>query len=117
MSSLNKEDGLQIPGMTMGDVLNDMKKRQNKPIREKKPPKLYLNILAEIDRKEEESYIRLIEMLVDRIASKTPSYSIQFWRDVKIYGLSEAIVYLKQQFPDSDYSELSALCEKLLSKV
>ena len=54
--------------------------------------------IERFDMQKSESNIRLIEMLVDSCVSEinfpTPGYAMQFWQDMRLYGLKEAIAYL-----------------------
>lgn len=55
---------------------------------------------------------RLLEMIVDTIADKGPdggAIKIQFWTDVQLYGLDEAISYLRGYRPGGDFVELCGL--------
>jgi hypothetical protein len=87
--------------------------------------RLTLSRLREIDDTLSTSYVREIEMLVDSICQPTiPQYPIQFWRDVELYGLQEALLYLSNYVKDIvrgvpkhpmqvEFNELKALCEKI----
>ena len=48
------------------------------------------------DLAHDESYVRLIEMSVDCFGQ---GRSLQFWSDVNLYGLEEALLYLRNEFP------------------
>lgn len=79
--------------------------------------RLFLSVLNEIDNfyqddEDNGSNVRLIEMIVDDITGND-GYSMQFWQDVKIYGLSEAIMYLQQHRPIANYTELIAVYKKV----
>ncbi len=60
--------------------------------------------------------VRQIEMTVDSLAGYGP-HVIQFWRDVELYGLREAIIYLEdflQDIPEpDDWIDLKALAAKV----
>lgn len=75
--------------------------------------RIYLRKLQELDKKRGSSNVRLIEMIVDKITNND-GYSMQFWKDVEICGLREAIMYLHNQYPVSTelikiYNEIAAL--------
>lgn len=75
--------------------------------------RVYLHKLQELDKKCGSSNIRLIEMIVDGITNND-GYSVQFWRDVEICGLREAIMYLHNKYPVSTelvkiYNEIAPL--------
>ena len=59
----------------------------------KNDKRLYLREMYDYDTNRGTDDIRKLEMLVD--AGGNPAVSLQFWRDVAIYGLAEAFVYLK----------------------
>lgn len=72
-----------------------------------------LQRLQKLDEKRQSSNVRLIEMVVDKITNHD-GYSMQFWRDVEICGLREAIMYLHNKYPVSDelvkiYAEIAAI--------
>lgn len=46
------------------------------------------------DAKTDDSLVRELEMAVD-MAFTSPGYAIQFWQDVQLYGIWEAILYVK----------------------
>lgn len=56
------------------------------------------NRLKKLDEKNGSSHIRLIEMIVDEITGND-GYSMQFWKDMEVCGLREAILYLEQHKP------------------
>ena len=73
--------------------------------------RLMLNELREMDRRDEASRIRLLEMAVDNVLEDS-GYAIQFWRDVELYGVREALTYLKNSRclrPDKDLTEIEKL--------
>jgi hypothetical protein len=47
------------------------------------------------DERNDESTVRELEMLVDGCLMDQ-GYAIQFWRDMDLYGLREAILYLQR---------------------
>ncbi len=61
-----------------------------------------LKTLRELEEKHDESYVREIEMVAD-LALTAPGYSLQFWRDVQLYGMREAILYVRNgKYGDAD---------------
>jgi hypothetical protein len=66
-----------------------------------------LHTLRQLDAKHGESYVREIEMAAD-VALTTPNYSVQFWRDVAVYGMREAILYVR----NGDYGDADAILAK-----
>lgn len=56
---------------------------------------------------------RLIEMVVDNITNFNIGINLQFWRDVDLYGLSEAITYLKRYCPNADFNKLDSILKDL----
>lgn len=59
-----------------------------------KAKKVYLRDLQRYNREREESVVRQLEMTAD-MAITSPGYSIQLWRDVQLYGVDEAILYMR----------------------
>lgn len=59
--------------------------------------KFYLHDLQKHDTEKDDSVVRKLEMSVDSVV-KDIGYSIQFWQDVKIYGVDEAILYLENNY-------------------
>lgn len=78
--------------------------------------KYYLSTLQVHDREKDDSVVRIIEMAVD---SSVPEigYSIQFWTDVRLYGVAEAILYLKNVISPEKFAELNVLWEAQLKKI
>lgn len=57
--------------------------------------RLTQRLIEAIDTQKGTSYLRQIEMTVDQVVTHyDPAYGVQFWRDVAIYGLKEAMMYL-----------------------
>lgn len=56
--------------------------------------RIFYRDLVAYDRKNGTSLVRELEMEVDA-ALTTSSYAVQFWRDMKLYGLKEAIAYVR----------------------
>jgi hypothetical protein len=57
--------------------------------------RITLKVLESIDSRNDLFLIRGIEMTVESICIRIDqAYQIQFWEDVRLYGLKEAIVYL-----------------------
>lgn len=59
-----------------------------------KSPRIYDRLVKDYDRQFNTSLRREIEMIVDRLVDRSPchGYNIQFWTDMTVYGLREAIV-------------------------
>ena len=58
--------------------------------------------------------VRELEMTLDTSKLNIErGYIIQFWKDMDIYGLDEATTYLKNQFPDKDYTEFDKLAARI----
>lgn len=55
-----------------------------------------LQRLEDYDINNDTSIVRELEMTADA-AIDVPGYSIQFWHDVALYGIDEAILYVKNQ--------------------
>lgn len=56
--------------------------------------RIYFLDLRNHDLEYDDDLVREIEMIVDSVLIQT-GYAIQFWRDVAIYGIDEALLYLK----------------------
>ena len=56
--------------------------------------RIFYKDLVEYDRRKGTSLVRELEMEVDG-ALTTPHYSVQFWKDVRLYGLREAVAYVR----------------------
>lgn len=56
--------------------------------------KVFKRMMDKHDRENDDCIVRQLEMCVDNTII-TPGYSIQFWRDVALYGVEEAILYLR----------------------
>jgi len=54
--------------------------------------RLFLRELEKFDFAHNTYEVRLLETMIDQ--GDNPAVSIQFWQDVKTYGLREAFVYL-----------------------
>jgi hypothetical protein len=61
--------------------------------RERKPDRLMLRRAQEQDLSNGTSWVRLLEMELEMIVSN--GILLQFFRDFEIYGLREAMLYLK----------------------
>ena len=61
--------------------------------RERKPDRLMLRRAQEQDLSNSTSWVRLLEMELEMIVSN--GILLQFFRDFEIYGLREAMLYLK----------------------
>ncbi len=66
-----------------------------------------LATLWKIDVAQDASYVREIEMTADT-ALTSPGYSVQFWRDVQVYGMREAILYVR----NGNHGDADALLTK-----
>lgn len=75
--------------------------------------------MQDYDLQNDESEVRLLEMLVDS-GSTDPRLPIQFWRDVDVYGVREAYLYLKgyqeQGLWRGDLSKVRDQVNKLLRR-
>jgi len=60
-----------------------------------------LKIMRAYDASHDSSLVRELEMAVDAL-TKSDGYSVQFWRDVELYGLREALIYLKEHVGFTD---------------
>jgi len=56
--------------------------------------RLIQRILEEMDRRDEGGRVRRLEMAVDACLDDQV-YAIQFWHDVRLYGVREALSYLQ----------------------
>lgn len=56
--------------------------------------------------------IRHVEMIVESIITDWRQ-SIQFWKDVNLYGFGSAINSLKRYVPDGDFTELDKLHDSM----
>lgn len=65
-----------------------------------KPKKYYLRNLEAFDATAGESVVRELEMDVDNILSHSAGRIMQFWRDVQLYGVDEAITYVRNEDAD-----------------
>lgn len=54
----------------------------------------YLKDLDRHDLEHDDCVVRQLEMEVDA-AITSPGYAVQFWRDVRLYGMDEAILYVR----------------------
>lgn len=58
-----------------------------------KKKKWYLRDLRDHDLRHDSSIVRQLEMQVDAAINEA-GYRLQFWRDVSLYGVDEAILYV-----------------------
>lgn len=75
--------------------------------------------LRAYDLEKGESIVREIEMTVDYVL-RDSGYALQFWRDVEVYGLEEAYLYLcnsGQHSREDDDPELDELIKKTCVKL
>lgn len=73
-----------------------------------KKRKIYLKQMQAHDLAKEDSTVRLIEMTVDGML-RDQGYALQFWKDVALYGIDEAVMYLKGSDccrKDANFAEL-----------
>lgn len=63
--------------------------------------KYYLYDLEKYDAENDASIIRELEMSVDSVI-RDIEYSVQFWKDVRLYGVEEAILYLENNYHNYD---------------
>jgi hypothetical protein len=56
--------------------------------------RLFLKALQDYDASHGTHFVREMEMTVES-GLKDTGYSMQFWQDVRVYGLKEAVLYLK----------------------
>ena len=57
--------------------------------------RITLRMLEEMDKRDVASRVRRLEMAVDGCVTTT-AYSMQFWNDVRLYGIREALLYLQR---------------------
>lgn len=92
-------------GLTVGAVLN-----HKHPI--PKPKKYYLRTLEAFDREHDDCVVRELEMEVDSILNQDSGRIMQFWRDVQLYGVNEAIMYVRNESADQA-DRIEAAWEKI----
>lgn len=63
--------------------------------------KYYIYDLEKYDAENDASIIRELEMSVDSVI-RDIEYSVQFWKDVRLYGVEEAILYLENNYHNCD---------------
>lgn len=63
---------------------------------------------------EKQDVIRSVKMSVDAVCRFNLGVSTQFWRDVKLYGLDEAVTYLSQR---GDVTDLRIEVAKIRRKM
>ena len=56
--------------------------------------RIKLRALMEHDRIHGDCIVRQFEMATDMLLT-SPGYQLQFWQDVRLYGVREAILYVK----------------------
>lgn len=86
----------------------------------KKSVPVRLQEIRLLDEMNRTSLERNLEMTVDPIVRPTnPWYAQQFWYDVQLYGLREAGIYLKRQFPfpEGGYDQFDSEVEEIIEKV
>lgn len=64
---------------------------------------------------ESRDLVRELEMLQESVPQPT-GYTIQFWRDVQLYGLREAMMYFANNATvvDKDFASLKTRCNEIL---
>ena len=56
---------------------------------------------------------RVIEMMVDSICNFNLGISVQFWKDVRLYGIRPAINALRGYCPNSNFEKLENYITKI----
>lgn len=86
-----------------------------------KPVTLHLLRQYDFTHEEEEScLVRGMEMTLDSVVQRpgvNQAIGIQFWEDVRLYGLEEAMIYLRQYLPDTDLSQLQGEVDEAIKLV
>lgn len=70
-----------------------------------------LHTLEKHDKDHNDSLVRLIEMKVDAFNLES-GYRLQFWRDVKLYGVDEALSYVADLAPPVQLKEFEEFWKK-----
>ncbi len=74
-----------------------------------------LNQLRKHDSDHDDSIMRELEMLVEGNLIIT-GYSIQFWQDVRLYGVDEAILYIRNG-PYGDANAIDAGWQRIKTRL
>ena len=72
----------------------------------------YLHDLEKYDAENDASIIRELEMSVDSVI-RDIDYSVQFWKDVRLYGVEEAILYLENNYHNSIKTTWNSIKERM----
>lgn len=80
--------------------------------------KIYQRHIEQYDAEHNKSLLRELEMLIDSICYDQ-GMVIQFFRDLKLYGIREAMAYLRQNFDTNPakWPELETLSTKITEQV
>jgi hypothetical protein len=80
--------------------------------------RLYLRELVKFDLAHGSSLVRWVEMTVDRLLKPGgEGYSIQFWKDAELYGLDEAVLYLRNSNLCTDIHEVESAAASVRRQV
>lgn len=75
-----------------------------------------LNKLKKYDSDNFTSIVREIEMTLDILTSDT-SVIMQFWTDVELYSVTEALQYAEQYLSISDHEQLTKAAQAILDRL
>lgn len=76
--------------------------------------RITLRTLYLMEDQQNRPLVRELEMAVDGCLVDT-AYAIQFWRDVELYGIREAYLYLEQQPTNKTLVEVQQLVDAIQS--
>ena len=88
-------------------------------IREKKVPRkrIHLGDIRALDRKKNFSNLRWLEMTIEQDAL-SQGVVLQFFRDLHLYGLNEAMAYVRSYAKKGEYrEEIIPKIEEIIEKV
>lgn len=68
--------------------------------------RVFLRDLRDYDLRRDDSVVRQLEMQVDAAINEA-GYRLQFWKDVALYGVDEAILYVR----NGGYGNADAIAE------
>lgn len=71
--------------------------------------------LSKIDKETDKCVLRQLDMAVSATIT-SPGYGIQFWKDVSLYGVDEAILFVKNG-NHGDWQNLQAEWEKVKAEI
>ncbi len=74
-----------------------------------------LNQLRQHDRDCDDSIVRELEMIVESHLYKS-DYALQFWSDVRLYGVDEAILYVRNG-PYGDADAINAGWQRIKTRL